>query len=75
MKSNKLKSIMVLKNISQGELAKRKGVSLNTINNQINGKTELSSKDIIFYCVALDIYNPIEICDIFLNKLPNNGKR
>lgn len=74
MKSNKLKSILVLKKITQSDLAKRKGVTLNTINNQINGKTLLSSKDISFYCNALSISDPYIICDIFLDSIPKIGK-
>lgn len=74
MKSNKLKSILVLKKITQSDLAKQKGVTLNTINNQINGKTLLSTKDISFYCNALSISDPCLICDIFLESIPENGK-
>lgn len=75
MKSNLLKSIIALKKTSQTELANRKGVSLNTINNQINGRSELTVSDILFYCDELDINNPVEICQIFLDYNPKNGKK
>ena len=75
MKSNQLKSKIALKKTSQTELANKKGVTLNTINNQINSRSELTVSDILFYCDELDINDPIEICQIFLDINPKNGKK
>ncbi len=63
----KLKSVMVLSGLSQIQLAKRLGMSKNTLNAKINGRAKISTDEAKKMCEVLGIENESEKVEIFLN--------
>lgn len=68
MNINKLLGAMAEKRISQRELARRLGVSKNTINTKINGKAHFNTEEATKICDILEIHDPNMKVEIFLQK-------
>lgn len=67
MNANKLLGLMAEKRITQRELAKKLGVSKNTINNKINGKVDFNTAEATKICEILELTDPKTKTEIFLN--------
>ncbi|MFQ9922055.1 MAG: helix-turn-helix transcriptional regulator [Beduini sp.] len=67
MNKKLFKAKLVEKGITQKELAKARGCTLNTINRIVNGHIKMSTEDAVFFCNILGIANDEEKCKIFLN--------
>ncbi|MBQ7037745.1 MAG: helix-turn-helix transcriptional regulator [Clostridia bacterium] len=66
MRKTKLIGIMAEKGFSQRSIAKELGVSVNTINAKLNGRTAFDALEIIKLCEILGITNSDEKIEIFL---------
>ena len=66
MQVNKLKSRIVEAGYTQKSLAKAMGISKNTLNSKINGKTQFNLKEVDTLCELLAICAPEEKAQIFL---------
>ena len=55
MKINRIKEILVIKDLSQKELAKKVGKSVNSINAICNNKTQPHLKDLKKMAILLDV--------------------
>jgi len=66
MNANKLLGAMAEKRISQRELARRLGISKNTINSKINGKVHFDTEEASKICDILEIKDPQKKSEIFL---------
>lgn len=67
MQSNLLKGIMAEQGVSQTMLAEKIGMSKNTLNAKVNGKSSITVTDIFKICEALSITDPVLKCRIFLS--------
>lgn len=63
---NKLKSYLALKGMTIKDLAEAIGMSISTLSNKINGKTEFTASEIAQIQTTLDIPDE-EVLDIFIN--------
>lgn len=66
MASNKLKGKIVEAGYSQRSLAREIGMSKNTLNSKVNGKTPFNTVEIELICAKLSIVDPAEKAAIFL---------
>lgn len=66
MSSNKLKGRIVEAGYSQRSLAREIGMSKNTLNSKVNGKTPFNTVEIELICAKLGIVDPAEKAIIFL---------
>lgn len=66
---NKLKGIMRENNVTQQELADKLGISVQTFNSKINGRTAFTIPEAMKIIEFLGIKKPEEI--FFDNKIPN----
>jgi len=66
MSSNKLKGKIVEAGFSQRSLAKEIGMSINTLNSKVNGKTPFNTNEIEAICLKLGVHDPVEKASIFL---------
>lgn len=67
MSANKLKGKIVEAGFSQRSLASALGMSKNTLNSKVNGKTPFNTIEIERICKILGIYDAAEKASIFLN--------
>lgn len=66
MNQRALKSKMVYYGLTQRDVANKLGVSIQTVNDRVNGRTDFDAGEIVKMCELLHIDSPDEICDIFL---------
>lgn len=66
MSTNKLKGRIVEAGYSQRSLAQEIGMSKNTLNSKVNGKTPFNTVEIELICSKLGIVDPVEKAVIFL---------
>ena len=66
MNANKLLGVMAEKGISQRELAEKLGVSKNTVNSKINGKSHFDTEQASRICEILEIFDSEKKAEIFL---------
>lgn len=66
MLRNKLKGKIVEAGYTQRSLAKEVGMSKNTLNSKVNGKTPFNTDEIERICTSLSIVDPVEKASIFL---------
>ena len=66
MKANLLRSRLALMEMSQTELAKRLGISKNTMTSRLNGRSFFTLKEVERICKILQIEDPAEKQRIFL---------
>lgn len=69
MNYNKLKGMMREKNYSQKRLAEKLGISEQSLNSKLNGKTQFLILEVIIIINILRIENPSLI--FFENSIPN----
>lgn len=69
---NKLKGIMRENNVTQQELADKLGISVQSFNSKINGRTAFTVPEAMNIIEFLGIKNPEEI--FFNNKIPNTQR-
>ncbi len=72
LNKNKLLGKIVEAGYSQRSLAKELGISKNTLNGKINGKTPFNTKEIEVLCTKLMIVSNYEKADIFLSQSSQN---
>ena len=70
---NKLKGIMRENNVTQQELADKLGISVQSFNSKINGRTAFTIPEAIGIIGFLNIGNPEEI--FFNNEIPNTQRK
>lgn len=70
---NKLKGIMRENNVTQQELADRLGISVQSFNSKINGRTAFTIPEAIGIIGFLNINNPEEI--FFNDEIPNTQRK
>lgn len=70
---NKLKGIMREKNVTQQELADKLGISVQSFNSKINGRTAFTIPEAINIIEILGISNPKEI--FFNENIPNMQRK
>lgn len=70
---NKLKGIMRENNVTQQELADRLGISVQSFNSKINGRTAFTIPEAIGIIGFLNIINPEEI--FFNDEIPNTQRK
>lgn len=68
MNANMLKGRIVEKGYSQRALAKRINMSVNTLNEKLNGKRPFNTDEVILLCEVLGITNSSEKTEIFLSQ-------
>jgi len=73
MNSNKLKGRMIEKGYSQSKMAKEIGISVQTLNAKLNGRTQFTLDEVVKITSILRIDNPIEI--FFNNTVPNKQQK
>lgn len=61
MQVNKLKAKMTESGYTQKELAENMGITVQTLNSKLNGRTIFSLDEVISITKILNIENPIEI--------------
>ncbi len=66
VKVNMIRSRMALLGMNQKTLARRLGVSLNTLSSRMTGKSYFTLEEIERLCDVLEIRDPSEIMRIFL---------
>lgn len=66
MRKTKLIGILAEKGISQRALAEELGISKNTVNAKLNGRTAFDTFEVMKLCAILGITSPEEKCEIFL---------
>lgn len=71
--SLKLKGRIVAAGHTQRTLAKVIGISANSLSSKINGNSRFTCDEVDKLCIALDITDPTEMCQIFLPRHPYNG--
>ena len=59
MNYGKLRGAMAEKGVSQAELAQLIGISLNSLNRKLNGRTDFTVKEASEIASALDIEDPV----------------
>lgn len=64
--SRKLKGRMVQEGYTQAKLAKEAGMSVNTLNSKVNGRTPFNCDEVDVLCDLLNIHAPHEKAEIFL---------
>ena len=69
MNYNKLKGIMREKNYSQNKLAKRIGITTQSLNAKLNGRSQFTIEEAINIIIVLKIIKPEEI---FFNNTVSN---
>lgn len=62
----KLKSFLILNGMTQKSLAKKIGISENTMSSKINNKSDFNSEEINAICEELKIFKDSDRCSIFL---------
>lgn len=67
MKANLLKSAMVAKNMSVGDVAKRLNITRNTMYKRLNGQSEFTTAEVKELCEILSIHDAKTKADIFLS--------
>lgn len=67
-----LRGLMSDRHISQRDLAKKLGVSVNTVNSRMTGKVPFRTSEIEAICEILDIRDSDMIQKIFLHNLSRN---
>ena len=70
---NKLKGIMRENNVTQQELADKLGISVQSFNSKINGRTAFTIPEAIGIIGFLNIGNPEEI--FFNDEIPNTQRK
>lgn len=70
---NKLKGIMRENNVTQQELADKLGISVQSFNSKINGRTAFTIPEAISIIGFLNIGNPEEI--FFKDEIPNTQQK
>lgn len=73
MNSNKLKGKMIENGYSQSKMAKEIGISVQTLNAKLNGRTQFTLDEVVKITSILRINNPIEI--FFNNTVPNKQQK
>lgn len=68
MQANILRAQMMLRNITQAELAKACQISENTFSNKINGRSAFNADEIATICRVLEIDDPSLKVNIFLTE-------
>ena len=66
MRKTKLIGILAERGISQRALAEELGISKNTVNAKLNGRTAFDTSEVMKLCAILGITSPEEKCEIFL---------
>ena len=66
MDTLKLKGLIIAAGMTQKEVAKKIGISTNTLSNKINGVREFTVGEVIQICDILDITSNAEKAEIFL---------
>ncbi|MDU1314504.1 MAG: helix-turn-helix transcriptional regulator [Clostridium septicum] len=69
MKYDKLKGIMREKGYSQKNLANKMGVTVQSLNSKLNGRTQFTIEEALNIICILKLEKPIEI--FFQNHIPN----
>lgn len=69
LNTNLLKAAIVKEGFTQGEFAKKIGISTNTLTSRMSGQTPFNVDEIDKACEVLHLDNCEEICDIFLSAL------
>ncbi|MGI6634216.1 MAG: helix-turn-helix domain-containing protein [Christensenellales bacterium] len=72
--TNALKGAIVSAGYTQRSLARALGMSENTMNSKVNGRSEFTTSEIMQICRALSINDDHMKIQIFYHHLPNNGK-
>lgn len=68
MNTNMLKGKIVENGYSQRTLAKKISMSVNTLNEKLNGKRPFNTDEVILLCEVLGITNSSEKTEIFLSQ-------
>ena len=66
LNANLFKAAIVRNGLTQGELARRMGISQNTLSSRITGATPFTVDEIDKACEILDLNSCDEVCSIFL---------
>ncbi len=69
LNTNLLKAAIVKEGFTQGEFAKKIGISTNTLTSRMSGQTPFNVDEIDKACEVLHLDNCEEICAIFLSTL------
>ena len=69
LNANLLKAAIVKEGYTQGEFAKKIGISTNTLSSRMTGQTPFNVDEIDKACEVLRLDNSEEICAIFLGAL------
>lgn len=69
MSFNKLKGLMTEKKVSQEKLASKIGITTQSLNAKLNGRSQFTLGEVIKITNYLDINNPQEI--FFTENIPN----
>ena len=69
LNTNLLKAAIVKEGFTQGEFAKKIGISTNTLTSRMSGQTPFNVDEIDKACEVLHLDSCEEICDIFLGSL------
>lgn len=64
--TRKLKGRIVAAGYTQSTLAAAVGMSVNSLNAKVNGNAVFNCDEVEAICLALDIIDPVEKCEIFL---------
>ncbi len=76
MNLDKLRGKITEKRMSQSELAKKMGLSLQAINMKLTGKRTISVPEAAMMIEILEIKNPLEIFfDNYISNMQRNKKR
>jgi DNA-binding XRE family transcriptional regulator len=67
LNANSLKGAIAEAGYTQGKLAEKLGVSVNTLSAKISGKTKFTIDEAALICKVLDITDEKRIVHIFLN--------
>lgn len=69
LNANLLKAAIVREGFTQGEFAKKIGVSTNTLTSRMSGQTPFNVDEIDKICEVLKLDNYEEVCAIFLGRI------
>lgn len=61
MNANKIKAKIVEQGMTQGEVAKRIGISPNSLSRKLLGKRDFSLSEVMSLCAVLHLENPQDI--------------
>lgn len=67
MKANLIRSAMVAKNMTVGDVAKQLGITRNTMYKRLNGHSEFSTTEVMRLCEILNIHDAKTKAEIFLS--------